>query len=53
MQCIINDSIFGLHVLNMGYNFLFVVSKPAPSFNGTAVIDGAFKQIKLADFKGI
>jgi len=30
----------------------FVVSKPAPSFNGTAVIDGAFKQIKLSDFKG-
>lgn len=31
----------------------FTVSKPAPSFNGTAVIDGAFKQIKLLDFKGI
>jgi len=32
------------------YNFS--VSKPAPNWNGTAVIDGAFKEIRLADFSG-
>ena len=32
--------------------FFISVSKPAPSFNGTAVIDGKFQQIKLSDFKG-
>ncbi|CAC5414308.1 PRDX2_4 [Mytilus coruscus] len=29
-----------------------VISKPAPDWNGTAVIDGAFKDIRLVDFKG-
>jgi len=28
------------------------VQLPAPSFNGTAVIDGVFKQISLEDYKG-
>lgn len=28
------------------------VSKPAPYFEGTAVINGTFKEIKLTDFKG-
>lgn len=28
------------------------VSKPAPDFKGTAVVNGAFKEIKLADYKG-
>ena len=26
--------------------------KPAPSFSGTAVVDGAFKDISLSDYKG-
>jgi len=28
------------------------ISKPAPNFEGTAVVDGEFKDLKLADFKG-
>ena len=35
------------------YIVLFVsVSKPAPNWNGTAVVDGVFKDIKLSDYKG-
>jgi len=30
----------------------FIVSKPAPDWNGTAVIKGEFKDIKLSDFGG-
>merc|ERR1712002_474444 len=29
-----------------------VIQKPAPNFEGTAVVDNDFKQIKLADYKG-
>ena len=29
------------------------VSKPAPDWNGTAVVNGEFKELKLADFKGM
>lgn len=28
------------------------LTKPAPNFQGTAVVDGEFKEIKLADYKG-
>lgn len=28
------------------------LTKPAPQFSGTAVINGSFKDIKLDDFKG-
>lgn len=28
------------------------VKQPAPEFQGIAVIDGTFKEIKLADFRG-
>jgi hypothetical protein len=28
------------------------LQKPAPQWNGTAVIDGQFKEISLADYKG-
>uniref|UniRef100_A0A8C3IHX0 Peroxiredoxin-2 n=1 Tax=Chrysemys picta bellii TaxID=8478 RepID=A0A8C3IHX0_CHRPI len=28
------------------------VGKPAPGFHATAVVDGAFKEIKLSDYKG-
>ena len=28
------------------------VQHPAPNFSGTAVVDSAFKQITLADYKG-
>ncbi|XP_072035997.1 peroxiredoxin-4-like [Amphiura filiformis] len=28
------------------------ISKPAPNFEGTAVVEGEFKELKLADFKG-
>ena len=30
-----------------------LVSKSAPDWNGTAVIDGEFKELKLSDFRGI
>ena len=29
-----------------------MVGKPAPDFEATASVDGAFKNIKLSDFKG-
>lgn len=28
------------------------VTKPAPDFKGTAVVDGQFKEIKLSDYVG-
>ncbi|XP_015271321.1 PREDICTED: peroxiredoxin-2 [Gekko japonicus] len=28
------------------------IGKPAPNFSATAVVDGAFKEIKLSDYKG-
>ncbi len=33
-------------------SFNISVSKPAPDWNGTAVIDGEFKELKLSDFRG-
>ncbi len=30
----------------------FSVSKPAPQWEGTAVINGEFKELKLSDYKG-
>ena len=32
--------------------FVIAVSKPAPSFEGTAVVDGKFQEVKLSDYKG-
>uniref|UniRef100_A0A6E8VSK5 thioredoxin-dependent peroxiredoxin n=1 Tax=Anopheles coluzzii TaxID=1518534 RepID=A0A6E8VSK5_ANOCL len=29
-----------------------VISRPAPAFEATAVVDGAFKKIKLSDYRG-
>ena len=34
------------------YIYTITVSKPAPGWNGTAVINGEFKDIKLDDYKG-
>ena len=28
------------------------ICKPAPNFKGMAVVDGAFKEISLSDYKG-
>lgn len=28
------------------------IGKPAPEFQATAVVDGAFKEVKLSDYKG-
>lgn len=28
------------------------LTKPAPNFSGTAVVDGGFKELKLSDYKG-
>jgi alkyl hydroperoxide reductase subunit AhpC len=28
------------------------IGKPAPNFKGVAVVDGAFREISLADYKG-
>jgi len=33
-------------------NYAAEVAKPAPDFKGTAVVNGAFKEIKLSDYKG-
>lgn len=30
----------------------FIVSRPAPAFEGTAVVNGEFTQISLNDYKG-
>ena len=30
-----------------------IVSKPAPDWNGTAVLNGEFKELSLKDFKGL
>lgn len=29
-----------------------VISKPAPEFSGTAVVNGEFKPVSLSDYKG-
>lgn len=34
------------------YEMLARVGKPAPDFEATAYVDGAFKTIKLSDYKG-
>ena len=34
------------------YSSSVSVSKPAPHFEGTAVINGEFKELKLSDYKG-
>ena len=39
-------------VCNRWLNFFFLVSKPAPHWEGTAVVKGEFKELKLSDFKG-
>ena len=31
---------------------MFSVSKPAPHFEGTAVVNGNFEELKLSDYKG-
>ena len=28
------------------------IGKPAPDFQATAVVDGAFKEVKLSDYRG-
>lgn len=28
------------------------IGKPAPDFRGQAVVNGAFKEVKLSDYKG-
>lgn len=28
------------------------IGKPAPDFTATAVVDGAFKEVKLSDYRG-
>lgn len=33
------------------YQYMYLVSKPAPPFEGLAVINGEFKEISLSDFK--
>lgn len=34
------------------YSLLLVVSKPSPYWEGTAVVNGAFRDLKLTDYKG-
>ena len=49
----------GSMVLKLLFNFslslsvtFHAVSKPAPNFEGTAVVNGEFKELKLSDYKG-
>ena len=50
------DTIFctdGFKYCELIHIWIFLlVSKPAPDWNGTAVINGEIKDIKLADFRG-
>jgi hypothetical protein len=39
-------------VLQNIMSFSFLVSKPAPYWEGTAVINGEFKELKLTDYRG-
>ena len=32
--------------------YVCVVGKPAPDWNGTAVVNGEFLELRLSDFKG-
>ena len=34
------------------YIFFVSVSKPAPAWEGTAVVDGQFQELKLTDYRG-
>lgn len=36
----------------MFFVFVFLVSKPAPAFEGTAVVNGEITQLSLSDFLG-
>lgn len=35
-----------------GVKYAAAVTKPAPEFKGTAVVDGEFKEISLKEYKG-
>jgi len=40
------------NVVSSVHVFFTLVSKPAPHWEGTAVINGEFKEMKLSDYKG-
>lgn len=45
--------IFKNLILSKSLFFIFIlVSKPAPHWEGTAVVNGELKDLKLSDFKG-
>ena len=48
-ECV--DTIFLSHIYNE-WCAVFAVGKPAPDWNGTAVLNGDFQELRLADFKG-
>ena len=50
----ISDYITDMSILShiQSQRYFILVSKPAPDFEGTAVINGEFKDLKLEDFKG-
>lgn len=60
LEASINFQCFSKAVLCHSNNFLcyrrlcfsFLVSKPAPYWEGTAVINGEFKELKLTDYRG-
>lgn len=39
-------------ILSGGVNYVAAVTKPAPQFIGTAVVNGDFKELKLNDYHG-
>jgi hypothetical protein len=45
------QSKFSIDFINMYIYVCFLVSKPAPTFDGIAAINGEFKEISLSDFK--
>ncbi|XP_054722188.1 peroxiredoxin-2-like [Uloborus diversus] len=52
-SCYINGSLLQCKRLSTGVPaFTAEVTKPAPDFKGTAVINGSFKEIKLSDYRG-
>ncbi len=45
-----------MHILqwdNEYFVFITLVTKPAPDWNGTAVLNGEFIEMKLSDFRGV
>lgn len=47
-----NKHIIATHICVLSHFVIFIVSKPAPHFEGTAVVNGEFTQLSLTDYAG-